>query len=129
GQFFSGSEHRVYLLGNPIIWWSNLVFLALFLIIFGVEIIRYQRNAAPGPMTTGNATGPSSSTDDATKWQLLRASLWLFGGWLIHYLPFYAMGRVLYFHHYFPALVFNSMLAGKCPPNSECPTQCHCLLH
>ncbi|XP_053669548.1 protein O-mannosyl-transferase 2 [Anopheles marshallii] len=114
GQFFSGSDHRVYLLGNPIIWWSNLVFLALFLIIFGVEIIRYQRYSAPGhPVTTRRTTpDPSPFTEDATKWQLLRASLWLFGGWLIHYLPFYAMGRVLYFHHYFPALVFNSMLAG-----------------
>lgn len=48
-----------------------------------------------------------------SKWRSLRASLWLFGGWLLHYLPFYAMGRVLYFHHYFPALVFNSMLAGQ----------------
>uniref|UniRef100_A0A1B0BB39 Protein O-mannosyl-transferase 2 n=1 Tax=Glossina palpalis gambiensis TaxID=67801 RepID=A0A1B0BB39_9MUSC len=42
----------------------------------------------------------------------LKPALWLFLGWLIHYLPFWAMGRVLYFHHYFPALVFNSMLSG-----------------
>uniref|UniRef100_A0A182XAH3 Protein O-mannosyl-transferase 2 n=1 Tax=Anopheles quadriannulatus TaxID=34691 RepID=A0A182XAH3_ANOQN len=111
GQFFSGSDHRVYLLGNPIIWWSNLVFLALFLIIFGVEIIRYQRNSAASPPGTAR-TCPAPPAADATKWKLLRAAVWLFGGWLIHYLPFYAMGRVLYFHHYFPALVFNSMLAG-----------------
>ncbi|XP_049547589.1 protein O-mannosyl-transferase 2 [Anopheles darlingi] len=108
GQFFSGSDHRVYLLGNPIIWWSNLVFLALFLIIFGVEIIKYRRNSAqPAPAATSAA-----GTREDNKWRLLRAGVWLFGGWLIHYLPFYAMGRVLYFHHYFPALVFNSMLAG-----------------
>lgn len=43
----------------------------------------------------------------------LKASAWLFCGWLLHYVPFWAMGRVLYFHHYFPALIFNSMLTGN----------------
>lgn len=41
------------------------------------------------------------------------AGVWLFAGWILHYLPFWAMGRVLYFHHYFPAVIFNSMLTGK----------------
>lgn len=43
----------------------------------------------------------------------LSAGAWLFVGWMLHYLPFWAMGRVLYFHHYFPALIFNSLLSGK----------------
>ena len=33
-------------------------------------------------------------------------------GWLLHYAPFYTMGRVLYYFHYFPAMLFNSMLTG-----------------
>lgn len=45
----------------------------------------------------------------------LKASVWLFIGWLLHYVPFWGMGRVLYFHHYFPALIFNSMLTGNTP--------------
>lgn len=42
----------------------------------------------------------------------MNACFWLFLGWALHYLPFFAMGRVLYFHHYFPALIFNSLLSG-----------------
>jgi len=32
--------------------------------------------------------------------------------WAIHYIPFFAMGRVLYYHHYFPAAVFSTMLSA-----------------
>lgn len=44
---------------------------------------------------------------------VLEAAMWLFLGWGLHYIPFWGMGRVLYFHHYFPALIFNSLLSGK----------------
>ncbi|KAJ2793080.1 Protein O-mannosyltransferase 2, partial [Coemansia guatemalensis] len=33
----------------------------------------------------------------------------LLGGWALHYLPFFLMGRVTYLHHYFPALYFAAM--------------------
>lgn len=48
-----------------------------------------------------------------SKWRSMNAGVWLFTGWILHYLPFWAMGRVLYFHHYFPAVIFNSMLTGN----------------
>lgn len=34
-------------------------------------------------------------------------------GWLLHYAPFFTMGRVLYYHHYFPAMLFSTMLTGS----------------
>uniref|UniRef100_A0A8D2PP85 Protein O-mannosyl-transferase 2 n=1 Tax=Zosterops lateralis melanops TaxID=1220523 RepID=A0A8D2PP85_ZOSLA len=43
---------------------------------------------------------------------VLRAGGQITLGWLLHYLPFFMMGRVLYFHHYFPAMLFSSMLTG-----------------
>jgi len=40
------------------------------------------------------------------------ACRWLLLAWLLHYVPFWFMGRILYFHHYFPAHLFSVMLAG-----------------
>ncbi len=34
------------------------------------------------------------------------------GGWFLHYMPFYIMGRVMYLHHYFPALYFSIISLG-----------------
>ncbi|KAJ8925580.1 hypothetical protein NQ315_009420 [Exocentrus adspersus] len=98
GQFFSGSQYRIYLLGNPIIWWSNLVFILVFLVVFTFNAVKQKR-------------GYIKSFSDYHK-QKLVACAWLFLGWLLHYVPFWAMGRVLYFHHYFPALLFSSMITG-----------------
>ncbi|GAB6025087.1 hypothetical protein CHUAL_010521 [Chamberlinius hualienensis] len=100
GQAFSGSQYRIYLLGNPVIWWGNLIFLLIFLsltLIRGVLSIR----------------GHKSNQDVENYWEYTRSSCgWLSLGWMLHYAPFWVMGRVLYFHHYFPALLFNSMLSG-----------------
>ena len=44
----------------------------------------------------------------------LSACRWLMLAWLLHYVPFWFMGRILYFHHYFPAQLFSAMLTGIC---------------
>lgn len=55
----------------------------------------------------------------------------LFLGWLLHYMPFYIMGRILYYHHYFPATLFSSMLTGttktetKLGPSSRMRRNCY----
>ncbi|XP_020806209.1 protein O-mannosyl-transferase 2 [Drosophila serrata] len=160
GQFFSGNIYRIYLLGNPVIWWSNLVFLALFVAVFlynailkqrqaglnqyQVEMLQYELQHSQGDcqaVAQGEDSEPStaelcrccpsleqrlkkeqqeqeeqeqelSNGDSPSPAMSLQAGAWLFVGWVLHYLPFWAMGRVLYFHHYFPALIFNSLLTG-----------------
>ncbi|KAL0269518.1 UNVERIFIED_CONTAM: hypothetical protein PYX00_007222 [Menopon gallinae] len=99
GQFFSGNSYRIYLLGNPVIWWGNLVFLPLALLLMLYDSVREKRS------------GVDKSGSGYRK-RMAEASLWLFIGWLLHYVPFWGMGRVLYFHHYFPALYFSSMMSG-----------------
>jgi len=136
------------LLGNPLIWWSNLVFLALFVTVFLFNAVVQQRRAGFARSAAQNQAQvpdsetvaqdeesehsttdicscctpakeivpkavPSGSPEAPNPAQSLRAAAWLFLGWMLHYLPFWAMGRVLYFHHYFPALIFNSLLTGK----------------
>ncbi|KAJ8674354.1 hypothetical protein QAD02_005616 [Eretmocerus hayati] len=100
GQFFSGNNQRIYLLGNPIIWWGNIAFLAIFVLVYVNAAVREQRGCE----------------DDQALIQhrktVTNAGSWLFIGWLLHYAPFWAMTRILYFHHYFPALLYSSMLTG-----------------
>ncbi|XP_071042125.1 protein O-mannosyl-transferase 2 isoform X3 [Parasteatoda tepidariorum] len=100
GQFFSGQQLKIYLLGNPVIWWGNLLLLAIFLFLQLVLAVRDQRGLKQSPSV-------KELNDVSTN-----ACFWLFLGWALHYIPFFAMSRVLYFHHYFPALLFNSMLSA-----------------
>ncbi|XP_071453638.1 protein O-mannosyl-transferase 2 [Hetaerina americana] len=100
GQFFSANTYRIYLLGNPLIWWGNLVFLAVYIIIVLYSAVKEQRGYVDNPLLKEK------------RHRVLNACGWLFIGWALHYVPFWAMGRVLYFHHYFPALIFNSLLSG-----------------
>ncbi|XP_042202958.1 protein O-mannosyl-transferase 2-like [Homarus americanus] len=37
---------------------------------------------------------------------------WLLLCWAIHYLPFFFMSRVLYYHHYCPSYLFSCMITG-----------------
>jgi len=101
GQFFSVNRPQsIYLLGNPIIWWGNLVYLLIFLSFLLVRQIQVKR-------------GVVLSANQLVLWPRTKSACsWLLFGWLLHYAPFWTMTRMLYFHHYFPALLFNSMLSG-----------------
>ena len=44
GQWFSaGEEHRVYLLGNPVIWWGNIILMFAFGAVLMLYYFRSQR--------------------------------------------------------------------------------------
>lgn len=103
GLRFSGvnnTDYRVYLLGNPVVWWINLASLALYLLMVASASVSVQRGCSLAPKRTKQLR------------VLRRGGGLLLLGWLLHYAPFYAMGRVLYYHHYFPAMLFSSMLTG-----------------
>lgn len=92
GQYFSGSSYRIYLLGNPIIWWSNLVFLALFLVVYFLSALKRQRGYDSNEDTAFK--GQSNFSFELNwntfeffsvveyKWRQLHAGSWLFAGWV-----------------------------------------------
>uniref|UniRef100_A0A3P8ZLH2 Protein O-mannosyl-transferase 2 n=1 Tax=Esox lucius TaxID=8010 RepID=A0A3P8ZLH2_ESOLU len=103
GLRFSGvneTEYRVYLLGNPVIWWLNLLSLGLYLVMVAAASLALHR-------------GVQLDKRRIERCRVLReGGGLLLLGWLLHYVPFYTMGRILYYHHYFPAMLFSSMLTG-----------------
>merc|ERR1719220_244633 len=102
GQWFSAGDDktRIFLLGNPVIWWANIVFLLIFLMIYTYSNLKSQRGVTESPAVVEERE------------TTLVAAAWMFLGWCLHYIPFWAMGRVLYVHHYYPALLFSSMLSA-----------------
>ncbi|XP_027953423.1 protein O-mannosyl-transferase 2 isoform X7 [Eumetopias jubatus] len=103
GLRFSGindTDFRVYLLGNPVVWWLNLLSIALYLLLGSIIAVAMQRGACLPAEVEGLSQ------------VLLQGGGQLLLGWMLHYFPFFLMGRILYFHHYFPAMLFSSMLTG-----------------
>lgn len=91
---------KYFLLGNPLVYWgstASLGMIALLVVWYGV---RWQR---------GYDDLKQSDID-----QIHYAALYPVLGWFLHYLPFVAMARVTYVHHYYPALYFAILGFGFC---------------
>jgi len=75
------AESKIYLLGNPVIWWASTVgVMYLLLSIVGKDLFKK------------------------------KIPLILLGGWLVNYLPFIGIGRVMFLYHYFAALIFAILI-------------------
>ncbi|KAF4471401.1 dolichyl-phosphate-mannose- mannosyltransferase [Fusarium albosuccineum] len=93
GINFWGRQHtQVYLIGNPIIWWSSSIAIAIWVLFKGIAVLRWQRSC----------NDYSSTTFKRFDYEIGTSVL----GWALHYFPFYLMKRQLFLHHYFPALYF-----------------------
>ncbi|XP_005091430.1 protein O-mannosyl-transferase 2 [Aplysia californica] len=100
GQVFSGQNHRIYMLGNPVIFWLLLGLKAVFLLIWAAFNVGCKRKI---PMQKDLKTYCERT---------FKVCWWLLLAWFLHYAPFWGMARVLYFHHYFPAFLFSAMFGG-----------------
>lgn len=74
------TQSRIYLLGNPAIWWLSTIAI-LYLLISAIQNL-YQK--------TGLQILPTS----------------LIGAYLINILPFIGISRAMFLYHYFTALIF-----------------------
>ncbi|KAF4896253.1 Dolichyl-phosphate-mannose--protein mannosyltransferase 1 [Colletotrichum viniferum] len=96
GINFWGRDHRqIYLMGNPIVWWSSTLAIVVYVLFKGVATLRWQRSC----------NDYSNVTFKRFDYEVGTAVL----GWAFHYFPFYLMERQLFLHHYFPALYFGVM--------------------
>ncbi len=96
GINFWGQQYRqIYLIGNPIIWWSSTAAIALYVAFKGLAVLRWQRDCGDY----------NHDTFKRFDYEIGVSVL----GWAFHYFPFYLMQRQLFLHHYFPALFFAIM--------------------
>ncbi|PHH84662.1 hypothetical protein CDD83_1587 [Cordyceps sp. RAO-2017] len=93
GINFWGKHHtQIYLIGNPIVWWSSTLAVVVWVLFKAVAVLRWQRSY----------NDYSCNTFKRFDYEIGTYVL----GWALHYFPFYLMQRQLFLHHYFPALYF-----------------------
>ncbi|CAG8460135.1 1553_t:CDS:10 [Acaulospora morrowiae] len=97
-SFWQKDRRQIYLIGNPLIWWSSSMAIILFLALKAIIIIRSKR---------GYSDHLNVDKEHFESWAGL-----FFMGWCLHYFPFYLMARQLFLHHYFPSLYFAILLIG-----------------
>ncbi|KAF2154557.1 glycosyltransferase family 39 protein [Myriangium duriaei CBS 260.36] len=91
---------KYFLLGNPLVYWGGTASLGIFGAIVGWYLVRWQRGY----------TDLTMADIDFIHY----AGIYPVIGWFLHYMPFIAMARVTYVHHYYPALYFSILCAGFC---------------
>ena len=91
---------KYFLLGNPFVYWGSTASLGIFGLIVAWYVVRWQR---------GYNDLKQTEID-----QIHYSGIYPVIGWVLHYLPFMAMGRVTYVHHYYPALWFAILTMGFC---------------
>lgn len=89
---------KYFLLGNPIVYWGSTASLGAVGLLVLWYLIRWQRGYAE----------LSQREIDFIHYSGIYPVI----GWFLHYLPFVAMARVTYVHHYYPALYFAILSSG-----------------
>ncbi|RKP25196.1 family 39 glycosyltransferase, partial [Syncephalis pseudoplumigaleata] len=86
---------KFLLLGNPAVWWTS----TLCILLIGILVVLYDARRRRGY----NGWLPEEYEN------FLFGAYVIAGGWFFHYIPFFIMGRVLYLHHYLPALYISTL--------------------
>ncbi|XP_050720422.1 protein O-mannosyl-transferase 2-like [Eriocheir sinensis] len=96
----TGEEHFAVGMTNPFVTYLNLACLG------GAPLL------ALAHAFYGKRRPHQPPADVAARRGVVVSCAWLGLCWAIHYLPFFFMSRVLYYHHYCPAYLFSCMITG-----------------
>ncbi|KAL9048235.1 MAG: hypothetical protein Q9162_007809, partial [Coniocarpon cinnabarinum] len=99
-SFWTNNDTReqIYFLGNPLGWWFASSLLAVFAGLLGADQLSLRRGI--------------DALEPKTRGRLYNSTGFFFLLWAAHYVPFYIMGRQLFLHHYLPAHLASSLVAG-----------------
>ncbi|ORZ00590.1 glycosyltransferase family 39 protein [Syncephalastrum racemosum] len=97
-SFWARDNRHIYLLGNPVACLLAFLVVLNFIIIWSFFQVRDQRGYQD------HFEGRRQFYEAATGFYVV--------AWALHYLPFYAMSRQLFLHHYLPALYFSILALG-----------------
>ncbi|XP_075041363.1 protein O-mannosyl-transferase 1 isoform X2 [Mixophyes fleayi] len=90
------STAQIQLLGNPVIWYSANVGVAVYTALLLYYLLRRRRAIYDIPQGS---------------WQALQLTgILCLGGWAVNYLPFFLMEKTLFLYHYLPALTCQILL-------------------
>ncbi|SCU83507.1 LAMI_0C03488g1_1 [Lachancea mirantina] len=89
---------QIFFIGNIIGWWFQVVSMALYIGIMMADVLARHRGIFP--------------LNKMARQKIYAPLMYLFVGWLCHYLPFFLMNRQKFLHHYLPAHLIASMLAA-----------------
>ncbi|KAI8376364.1 O-mannosyltransferase [Radiomyces spectabilis] len=101
GVAYWGNEatrEQIYITGNIAGWWIGLASLGLFATIASINAIAQKRGI--------------SLIQKPVRQRFMNSGGFFAVLWLLHYFPFFGMQRVLYLHHYLPAVICNYLLVG-----------------
>jgi dolichyl-phosphate-mannose-protein mannosyltransferase len=87
--YWVSDNARLYFIGNPLIWWLSTV-AVIILLLRNIQFI--------------------ISRDYRIKFNINKIELFLLGAYLINFLPFILIGRVMFLYHYMIALIFSILV-------------------
>lgn len=99
GFWNDGTRARIFMMGNFVAW--TLGTFGVFVFCFRFPKDKFMEHR-----------GSVKLNQDHFFKRYSHKVAFIFGAYLLHYLPFYLMGRSLYLHHYLPSFMFSVLLAA-----------------
>ncbi|CDH58914.1 glycosyltransferase family 39 protein [Lichtheimia corymbifera JMRC:FSU:9682] len=94
----SSTREQIYMTGNLFGWWLSVGAVAVYAGVALADTLARRRGIEP--------------IDEPLRHRFFSSGGFFLLLWLFHYLPFFAMGRSLFLHHYLPAATCNYLLLG-----------------